>query len=220
MRIVFKLFLFLVVLGALAAAGWYGYQMYHRFAPPGGAGRNMEIRLLALNGAVPSDATGPGVDVFQKADVSSYIANGDAPNGWKWFPVANGVEPEVTGSAPAGSEIPYITRTSNGQLFLLAGDSPDMTLTHASGVRPWGVDSVEVETDEQAPGVRITLDPAGGELMHDFTQKYLGHRIAVVVGGQICEVALIQSPVRRAIEVRLPSGQLAQAEGLRDSLMK
>ena len=37
---------------------------------------------------------------------------------------------------------------------------------------------------------------------------------------QICEVALIQSPVRSAIEVRLPAGQLPQAEGLRDSLMK
>jgi len=180
----------------------------------------MEIRLLALNGAIPYTGTGPGVDVFQKADVISYVANGDAPNGWKWFSVANGVEPEVTGAAPAGSENPYITRTSNGQLFLLAADGPDMALTHASGVRPWGVDSVEVETDEQAPGVRIILDQAGGDLMHDFTQKYLGHRIAVVVAGQICEVALIQSPVRSAIEVRLPAGQLPQAEGLRDSLMK
>jgi preprotein translocase subunit SecD len=180
----------------------------------------MEIRLLALNGAVPSNGIGAQVDVFQKADVSSYIANGDAPIGWKWFPVANGVEAEVTGSAPAGSENPYITRTSNGQLFLLTADRPDMTLTHASDVRPWGVESVMVENDEQAPGVVIHLDQAGGDLMHEFTQKYLGHRIAVVVGGQICEVALIQSPVRSAIEVRLPAGQLAQAEGLRDSLMK
>lgn len=180
----------------------------------------MEVRLLALNGAVPSNGAGPGVDVFQKDDVSSYIANGDAPNGWKWLPVANGVEAEVNGSAPAGSENPYVTRTSNGQLFLLAADSPDTTLTHASGVRPWGVDSVEVDTDDAAPGVKITLDQAGGDLMHEFTLKYLGHRIAVVVGGQICEVALIESPVRRSIEVRLPAGQLAQAEALRDSLMR
>jgi preprotein translocase subunit SecD len=220
MKIVFRLFVFLVVLGALAGAGWYGYQHFYRNAPPGGAGRNMEIRLLALNGAIPYNGTGPGVDVFQKADVSSYIANGDVPNGWKWLPVTNGVEPEITGSAPAGSENPYISRTSNGQMFLLTADSPDMTLTHSADIRPWGVESVEVVTDEQAPGVSIKLDQAGGDLMHDFTQKYLGHRIAVVVGGQICEVALIQSPVRSAIEVRLPAGQLAQAEGLRDSLMK
>jgi len=180
----------------------------------------MEIRLLALNGAIPSTGTGPGVDVFQKEDVSSYIASGDAPNGWKWFPVANGVDPEVTGSAPAGSESPYITRTSNEQLFLLAADTPDMTLTHASGIRPWGVESVRVEEDALGPAVAIALDQAGGDLMHEFTQKYLGHRIAVVVGGQICEVALIQSPVRSAIVVRLPAGQRAQAELLRDSLMK
>jgi preprotein translocase subunit SecD len=219
-KIVIRFLFFLVVLGVLAGAGWYGYQHYYRNGPPGGAGREMEIRLLALNGAVPYSGSGPGVDVFQKADVSAYVTNGDAPTGWKWFPVANGVEPEVNGSAPAGSEIPYITRTGNGQMFLLTADSPDMTLTHASGVRPWGVDSVEVETDEQAPGVKIKLDQAGGDLMHDFTEKYAGHRIAVVVGGQICEVALIQDPVRSAIEVRLPAGQLAQAEALRDSLMK
>jgi preprotein translocase subunit SecD len=212
--------MFLVVLVALAGAGWYGYQLFHRFAPPGGLGRNMEIRLLAVNGAVPSNGTGPGVDVFQKADVSSYIANGDAPIGWKWFPVANGVDAEITGSAPAGSENPYITRTNSGQLFLLAADSPDMTLTHASGIRPWGVESVKVTTDEIGPAVDIHLDQAGGDLMHEFTLKYLGHRIAVVVGGQICEVALIQSPVRSGIMVRLPAGQQAQAEALRDSLMK
>ncbi len=220
MKIVTRLVLVLVVLGALAGAGWYGYQYFVRNAPPGGAGRNMEIRLLGLNGAVPSNGIGPGVDVFQKDDVSSYIANGDAPNGWKWFPVANGVDPEVTGAAPAGSEIPYVTRTSNGQLFLLAADSPDMMLTHASNVRPWGVESVKVTTDELGPAVDIHLDQAGGDLMHDFTQKYLEHRIAVVVGGQICEVALIQSPVRSAIDIRLPVGQQAQAEALRDSLMK
>lgn len=180
----------------------------------------MEIRLLALNGAVPSAGAGAAVDVFPKEDVSSYIANGDAPNGWKWFPVAPGVEPEVTGGAPAGSESLYVTRTSNEQLFLLAADSPDMTLTHASDIRPWGVESVKVEDDALGPAVAITLDQAGGDLMHEFTQKYLGHRIAVVVGGQICEVALIQSPVRSAIVVRLPAGQLLQAQYLRDSLMK
>jgi preprotein translocase subunit SecD len=219
-KIVIRLVLILVVLGALAGAGWYGYQHFYKNGPPGGAGRNMEIRLLALNGAVPSNGVGPGVDVFQKDDVSSYIANGDAPNGWKWFPLANGVDAEVTRSAPAGSDNPYITRTNSGQMFLLTADSPDMTLTHASGVHPWGVESVRVETDELGPSVSITLDQAGGDLMHDFTQKYLGHRIAVVVGGQICEVALIQSPVRSGIVVRLPVGQEAQAEALRDSLMK
>ena len=214
------LVLFVVILCALAGAGWGGYWLYRRYAPPGGQGRNMEVRLLALNGVVPSNGIGPGVDVFQKDDTISYIASGSAPNGWKWLPVANGVEAEVTGSAIDGSESPYVTRTNNGQLFLLAADTPDMTLTHASDVRPWGVDSVKVTSDVMGPAVDIHLDQAGGNLMHDFTQKYLGHRIGVVVGGQICEVALIQSPVRSAIEVRLPSGQQAQADGLRDSLMK
>jgi hypothetical protein len=92
------LVLFVVILCALAGAGWGGYWLYRRYVPPGGQGRNMEVRLLALNGAVPSSGIGPGVDVFQKDDVSSYIANGDAPNGWKRLPVANGVEAEEPGA--------------------------------------------------------------------------------------------------------------------------
>jgi len=255
MKIVFRLFAFLVILCALAGAGWGGYWLYLRYAPPGGSGRNMEVRLLARvgpaastgtssdvggdqssgaasptgtssapgvlqdNSAASPAGTGPDVDVFEQQNVNSYIANGDAPSGWKWLPVANGVEREVTGSATTGSGSEYVTRTSNGQMFLLVADTPDMSLTHTSSVRPWGVDSVRV-VNYGSPAVEIHLDRAGGDLMHDFTQKYLGHRIAVVVGGQICEVALIQSPVRSAIEVRLPAGQQAEAQNLRNSLMK
>ena len=219
MKIVIKFFVFLIVLGALAGAGWYGYQRFHFLAPPGGSGRNMEVRLLARHGVnALTDATST-VDILPEEDVRTYVASGNAPSGWRWLPVANGVEKEVTGSAPAGSDNEYVSRTSNGQMFLLAADQPDMTLTHGSDVRAWGVDSVRVE-NYGTPVVEIHLDRAGGDLMHDFTQKYLRHRIAVVVGGQICEVAMIQSPVRSAIEVRLPAGQQAEAESLRDSLMK
>ncbi len=255
MKIVFRLFAFLVILCALAGTGWGGYWLYRRYAPPGGSGRNMEVRLLARvgpaaptgtssgvdgdqgsgaaspagtssapgvtqdNSAATPAATGPDVDVFQPQDLTSYIASGNAPTGWKWLPVANGVEKEVTGSAPASAGNEYVTRTSNGQMFLLVADQPDLTMTHASNVRPWGVDSVRV-VNYGSPAVVIHLDQAGGNLMHDFTGRYVGHRIAVVVAGQICEVALIQSPVRSAIEVRLPAGQQAEAESLRDSLMK
>ncbi len=159
-------------------------------------------------------------DLFQQQDVSSYIASGDAPTGWKWLPMADQVEREVAASTTAGSGNQYVTRTSNGKMYLLAADTPDKSLTHAGSFRPWGVDSVRVVTDEFGPAVEIHLNHAGGDLMHEFTQKYLGHRIAVVVGGQICEVATIQSPVRSAIVVRLPAGQQAEAENLRDSLMK
>jgi hypothetical protein len=256
MKIVFRLFAFLIILCALAGAGWGGYWLYRRYAPPGGQGRNMEVRLLALvepaapggtssgvglpqdnASASPADtgsapgvtqenpaalpaATGPAIDVFEQQDLSSYIASGDAPAGWKWLPVANEVEREVTASATAGSGNEYVTRTSNGKMYLLVADTPDKSLTHSSGIRTWGVDSVRVVTDEFGPAVDIHLDQAGGELMHQFTQKYLGHRIAVVVGGEICEVATIQSPVRSAIVVRLPAGQKAEAENLRSSLMK
>jgi len=242
MKIASKFFVAVIVLCALGTAAWGGYWWYRRNAPPGGAGRNMEIRLVAVYGAtLPAGANSGGIDTsqgnqsngmaslagtssvidtFQKDDVDSYMANGSAPDGWKWLPVANGVEREVTGSAPPGSENAYVTRTSNGKMYLLTADRWDMTMTHASNVRPWGVDSVKVVTDEMGPAVEIHLDQQGGILMHAFTQEYVGHRIAVVVGGEICEVASIQSPVRSAIVVRLPAGQQAEAESLRDALMK
>jgi len=263
MKIVFRLFVVVVVLCALAGAGWGGYWLYLRYAPPGGQGRNMEVRLLARlgpaapavpaadpNGSQDSNAsaptatgsgpastgsgmdvsqgspaaapagTAPDVDVFSPENVSSYVASGDAPAGWKWIPVANGVDREIAGSATAGSGSEYVTRTGNGKMYLLAADGPDRTLTHASDIRPWGVDSVQVVNDEAGPAVEIHLDQMGGNLMHDFTAKYVGHRIAVVVGGEICEVAQIQDPVRSAIVVRLPPGQQAEAKSLRDSLMK
>ena len=246
----------LVALCVLGAAVWGGFWLYRQYAPPGRAGRNMEIRLVAIYGAAaptgastnavapqdnglaspagstpsadaaqassavqPAGATADA-DVFQRQDVSLSVASGNAPNGWKWLPVTKGVEKEVTGNAAAGAQSEYVTRTSNGQLFLLAADTPNMTMTHASNVKPWGVDSVKIVTDEMGPAVEIHLDKAGGNLMHAFTENYLGHRIAVVVSGQICEVALIRDPVRSGLVVRLPAGQQADAENLRDALLK
>ena len=209
MKIVFRIFAFLIILCALAGAGWGGYWLYRRYAPPGGQGRNMQVRLLARigpatpaaaspgadatpdnaaalpagtspapgvtqdNSAATPAATGPDVDVFQPQDLTSYIASGNAPTGWKWLPVANGVEKEVTGSAPASAGNEYVTRTSNGQMFLLVADQPDLTMTHASNVRPWGVDSVRV-VNYGSPAVVIHLDQAGGDLMHDFTRQVPG----------------------------------------------
>ena len=157
MRIVFKLFAFLVVLCALAGAGWGGYWLYRHYARPGGSGRNMEVRLLARHGVdALTDATST-VDILPEGDVRAYVASGNAPSGWRWLPVANGVEREVTGDAQAGSDNEYVSRTSNGQMFLLAADQPDMTLTHASDIRAWGVDSVRVENYRDSRG----RDPSG-----------------------------------------------------------
>ena len=237
MKFAIKIVIALCVLGA---AAWGGFWLYRQYASPGRAGRNMEIRLVAIysaaapagtganagtvqdNGAASPASSTPGADadVFQQQDVSSSIASGSAPSGWKWLPVAKGVEKEVTGNAAADTQSAYVTRTSNGQLFLLAADTPDMTLTHANNVKQWGVDSVKIVTDEMGPAVEIHLNKTGGDLMHAFTEKYLGHRIAVVVAGQICEVALIQNPVRSGLVVRLPVGQQADAENLRDALLK
>jgi preprotein translocase subunit SecD len=239
MKIVFRIFGILILLGALAAAGWGGYWYYiHRSVTAGGAGRNMEVRLLARVGTAaqpPATSTAAGdpqagaaqpqdpiadADLLSADAVHSYADSGDAPAGWEWLPVADGVEREVTNSAMANTDGEYVTRANNGQTFLLTADTPDTALTHASGSRSWGVDSVKVVDDGMGPAVQIHLDKQGGELMHAFTEKYVGHRIAVVVGGVICQVALIQNPVRSTIVVRLPAGQQAQAESLRDSLMK
>ncbi len=245
-----------VALCVLGAAAWGGGWLYRQYAPPGRAGRNMEIHLVAIYGAAaPTGASAdadtaqdkgaassasstpdasasategtaqptgaaPDADVFQQQDMSSFIASGSAPSGWKWLPVAKGVEKEVIGNPAAGAQSAYVTRTSNGQLFLLAADTPDRSLTHANNVKQWGVDSVKIVTDEMGPAVEIHLNKMGGDLMHAFTEKYLGHRIAVVVADQICEVALIQNPVRSGLVVRLPAGQQADAENLRNALLK
>jgi len=43
--------------------------------------------------------------------------------------------------------------------------------------------------------------------------------MAVVVDGKICMVAKIMTPIRGAIEVTLPQGQLREAEELRNVLL-
>lgn len=150
----------------------------------------------------------------------TYVESGQAPAGWKWLPVANGVEQEITGDAPVGSESEYISRVSEGRMFLLVADRQDMMLGHDNKTRPWGVEVADVKSENDVPVVEILLDRAGGDLMEDFTQKYVHHRTAMVIDGEICDLAMIQSPVRSAFEIRLPRGQQSEARILRDALMK
>lgn len=204
-----------VAIAALAAS-W----VIHHARRPGKLGQSMEVRLVAINGGLFAYGTASGFDVFQESVMRTYVESGQAPAGWKWLPVANGVEQEITGDAPVGSESEYISRVSEGRMFLLVADRQDMMLGHDNKTRPWGVEVADVKSENDVPVVEILLDRAGGDLMEDFTQKYVHHRTAMVIDGEICDLAMIQSPVRSAFEIRLPRGQQSEARILRDALMK
>ena len=79
MKIVFRLFAFLVILCALAGTGWGGYWLYRRYAPPGGSGRNMEVRLLARVGPAAPTGTSSGVDGDQGSGAASPAGTSSAP---------------------------------------------------------------------------------------------------------------------------------------------
>lgn len=242
MKTILKVFVVLIVvtgLDILAAMGWGAYWLYRHSAQlsdrtsPSEHGRNMEIHLLARLGpatrTVANQASEtqnraegspvsaiPDTDVFRQQDVSSYIATGEAPAGWKWIPVARGAEQQMG----VGAQSRFVTRTSDGQMFLLAADTHEMALTHASDVKPWGVLAASTTFNGTSPAVSILLDNAGGDLMYDFTRKHVGHIIAVVIGGQIYEIAEIRSPIRDAMMISLAGSRQAEAEKLRDTLMK
>ena len=205
----------------LAAAVCAGFCSGHLNGAPGKFGRNLEFRLAALNTEHfdQFNRAPDGFDVFSGSQAREIEESGVAPAGFKWFPVSSFYLMDTGG----GIEPRGIIRAVNEQKFLLVADRPEMILTHAANAPAWGVKSVEMTaTYKYGPvvkAVEIKLDDTGGELLRQFTQKYIRHSMAVIVDGQvIIDLGLLSPISKKALGLSFPAGGEAVAEKLRDAL--
>ena len=189
---------------------------------PGPFGKNLEFRLSAYN-LGRSDQFTPrpeGTDVFSDSQAQQIARSGEAPAGFKWLPLSDFLLSQSGGIQPHG-----ITRVTNGREYLLVADEPAMVLTHAAPAPRWGVKSVEMTASyEYGPVVKtvqITFDSAARDMLRKFTEKYVHHSVAVVLDGQVIVNLGLLSPMRKGIlGLRFREGEEAEAEKLRDWLMK
>jgi hypothetical protein len=222
MKIAGKTARFAAGLCVIAAAVCIGLYLVHRNHEPGKYGHNLEFRLAAYNmGRFDQFSPRPeGADVFSDSQAQQIAQSGETPVGFKWLPLSDFLVDQGGGVQPKG-----ITRVIDGREYLLVADQPPMILTHTANVSRWGVKSVEMTaTYEFGPvvkAVQITFDSTARNTLRQFTQKYTRHSVAVVVDGQVVVNLGLLSPIRKGVlGLRYPPGEQAEAERLRDSLMK
>jgi len=223
MKIAGKIALFAAGLGVTATAVCVGACLGYRNHVRGNFGRTLEFRVAALNTEHfdQFDRAPDGFDVFSGSQAREIEESGVAPAGFKWLPVSDLYLINTGG----GIEPRGITRRVNRQEFLLVADRPEMVLTHAANTPAWGVKSEEItSTYKYGPvvqAVEIKLDDTGGDLLQQFTEKYIGHSIAVIVNGQVIADLGLLSPIKRDLfGLSFPAGEEAEAEKLRAALMQ
>jgi len=221
MKIAGKIVLIATSLCMVGAVVCVGLTLHQRNHVPGKYGRNLEFRVSALNTEnFDQFSRAPeGFDVFSGRLAREISESGVAPAGFEWLPLSNFDLNATGGVEPRG-----ITRVINGREFLLVANRPEMMLTHGTNDSAWGVKSVEITaTYKYGPvvkAVEIKLDDAGGDLLRQFTQKYVRHSIATIVDGQvIANFGLLTPITKHALGLRFPVGGEPEAEKLRDTLM-
>ncbi len=206
----------------MASAVCAGSIWVHRTHMPGQFGKNLEFRLAAYNlGRFDQFTPRPeGIDVFSDSQAQQIAQSGEAPAGFKWLPLSCFLVRQGGGIQPHG-----IARITNGHEYMLVVDEPAMILTHASNAHRWGVKSVEMTASYEfgpvVKAVQITFDSAARDMLRQFTEKYVHHSVAVIVDGQVVVTLGLLSPMRKGIlGLSFPEGEEAEAEKLRESLMK
>jgi preprotein translocase subunit SecD len=104
----------------------------------------------------------------------------------------------VGGAVPPDEELVHGSGTVGG-----GSDSDSVYLVHRVSVVS-GTDfrSAEPGTDQNGRrNVRFTLTNEAGDKFYDYTSKNVGQSMAVVMGGQVKEVATIQSAIRDSGEI-------------------
>jgi hypothetical protein len=189
---------------------------------PGNGGKRLEFRLAAFNPALLDQFSQPtpGADVFSSSDARKIAESGEAPAGFKWLPLSDFLVGQGGGVQPTG-----ITHVINGKEFLLVADQPEMILTHAANAPAWGVKSVKITASYEfgpvVDAVQINLDDTAGDMLKQFTQKYVGHSLALVVDGQVIVNLRLLTPVRTSVlQLRFPESEKPEAERLHNALMK
>ena len=157
----------------------------HRNHVPGKYGRNLEFRVSAMTTEYfdQFNRAPEGPDVFSVSQAHEIAESGRAPAGFTWLPVSR-FDLVVTG----GIEPRGITRVTNGQEFLLVADRPDMVLTHSADKPCMGCqvcrDDFHIHIWSGGKASQIDLDDTGGDLLRQFTEKYVRHSIAVAWTGK------------------------------------
>jgi len=224
MKTASKIGLFAAGLCVMTAVVCIDLYLVHRNHVLGKYGRSLEFRVAALNDTVGFDQFNrapEGVDVFSGSQAREIAESGVAPAGFTWLPVSRFYLTTTGG----GIEPRGITRVRNGQEFLLVADRPEMMLTHGANVPAWGAKSVEMTATYMygpvVKAVQIEMDHPGRNLLRQFTQKYVRHSIAVIVDGQVIVDLGLLTPLRRGmLGFSYPEGAEAEADRLRDALMK
>ena len=206
----------------VAAAICIGLYLVHRNHAPGKYGSHLEFRLAAFNtkllGQFSRAPQGP--DVFSGPQAREISESGNPPTGFTWLPLSDFPLEQDGGVQPRG-----ITRVIDGREYLLVTNRPEMILSHSASAPRWGVKSVKMTaTYKFGPVVRavqIELDYNAAHMLREFTQRYKGHSVAVILDGQVIMNGTFLGPFKgNLMGFRFPDGEEVEAEKLRDSLMK
>lgn len=153
-----------------------------------------------------------GEDGLTYERVQSLLQTDVAPPSWIWMPLADHVE---------DSALPrdVVRRVDGGARYVLLADEAPYTMTPDSDPG-WGIRSAKVTEEKQEDGrqvwvfLDITFDEAGGTRLHDLSSACLGRGLAIVVGGTVRSVPMVQTPLGRSVRIHVG---VARGEG--DSLV-
>jgi hypothetical protein len=202
-----KFALFAAAFCILAAVAGFGYYFIYDGGSSGHFAFAVELRMVAYDAADKAPGF-KGPFIFQDADAREFIDTGDAPDGWKWVPVADFAQNDVLVSTP-------ISRTSNGQVFLLVGDSRELAVVLTDPV------SVKLEKSSgvsPVPILKIRIGRGDAEVLSKFREVHGDDEVAVVIDGRICGTAGTFD-LDRVIEIWFPHGGENVAKHLRDTLL-
>jgi len=191
----------------LAAVAGFGYYFIYDGGSSGHFAFTVELRMVAFDAADRA----PGLKrpfIFEDADAREFIATGDAPDGWKWVPVADFAQEGASVSRP-------ISRTSNGQVFLLVGDSRELAVVLTDPV------SVKLEKssgESPVPILKIKISTGDAEVLSGFRDVHGDDEVAIVIDGRICGTTGT-SDLDRVVEIWFPHGGETAAKHLRDMLL-
>jgi hypothetical protein len=210
MKIAGRTAIFAAAFCILVAAAGFCYYFIYDGGSSGHFAFAVELRMLAYDAADMA----PGLKrpfIFQDADAREFIDTGEAPDGWKWVPVADFAQSRLSISRP-------ISRTSNGQVFVLAADNGDLAVVLMHPV------SVKLDTssgDSPVPILKIRIGSGDTDVLSKFREVHGDDEVAIVIGSRICGDTSTSNPDldRGVIAIWFPDGGEDAAKHLRDTLL-
>lgn len=146
-----------------------GVLEYHILVQPGEA---PEQELTAMEDRLKPDGPGP---VLQGGDTM------------RWFQVDH--PKEVLGRG-------YLVGSYRGRTYVLAWITPDKSLDHREGQKPWALTSAQPQQDQTGQYVvGFSFDPQGAADFGKLTQANINKPLSVVLDGKVVNAAVIRSMI-------------------------